>query len=366
MKTLAAVAISKGEPLVMRELTLDETRSDEVRVKLVATGICHTEAMVLNQAYPAPLPFVLGHEGAGIVEAIGKDVTSVEVGDHVVLSFPSCGACSTCVQGHPAYCVDFGALVMGGGRPDGSTAFHDQDGSAVSSHFFGQSSFATVTNVYERSVVKISKDLPLEMMGPLGCGVQTGAGAVLNVLKPEAGSSIVIFGTGAVGMSGLLAAVLANCTTIIAVDIVDSRLEKAKELGATHTINSKQQDAVERVREITRGGANYALDATDNSSAFAQMTKSLAVLGHGAMVGATASGTESPFDIGDLLLTGINISMVMQGDSVPQTFIPKLISLYQAGLFPFDKLVKKYDFADINTAFSDSEAGITLKPVLVF
>jgi len=366
MKTLAAVATSKGEPLVMRELTLDETRSDEVQVKLVATGICHTDAMVLNQAYPAPLPFVLGHEGAGIVEAIGKDVTSVEVGDHVVLSFPSCGACSFCVQGHPAYCVDFGALVMGGGRPDGSTAFHDQDGSAVSSHFFGQSSFATVTNAYERSVVKISKDLPLEMMGPLGCGVQTGAGAVLNVLKPEAGSSIVIFGTGSVGMSGLLAAVLANCTTIIAVDIVDSRLEKAKELGATHTVNSKEQDAVERVREITGGGAKYALDATDNAGAFAQMTKSLAVLGHGAMVGATASGTESPFDIGDLLLTGINISMVMQGDSVPQTFIPRLISLYQAGLFPFDKLVKKYDFADINTAFSDSEAGTTLKPVLVF
>ena len=180
------------------------------------------------------------------------------------------------------------------------------------------------------------------------------------------GGSIVIFGTGAVGMSGLLASVLANCTTIIAVDIVDSRLEKAKELGATHTANSKEQDAVERVREITAGGANYALDATDNASAFAQMTKSLAVLGHGAMVGATASGTESPFDIGDLLLTGINISMVMQGDSVPQTFIPKLISLYQAGLFPFDKLVKKYDFADINTAFSDSEAGTTLKPVLVF
>jgi len=366
MKTLAAVAASKGEPLVIRELTLDETRSDEVRVKLVATGVCHTDAIVRDQIYPIPLPLVLGHEGAGIVEAVGDSVTSVEVGDHVVLSFPSCGVCASCVSGHPAYCVDFGALAMGGARTDGSTAFSAEDGSAVFSHFFGQSSFATVTNVFERSVVKISKDVPLEIMGPLGCGIQTGAGAVLNVLEPEAGSTMVIFGTGAVGMSALLAAVIANCTTIIAVDIVESRLERAKELGATHTINSKNEDAVARVREITGAGANYAVDTTGNAMVFAQMTKALGTLGHGALVGAAAPGTESPFDIGSLLLSGISISMVIEGDAVPQTFIPKLISLYEAGLFPFDKLVKKYEFADINTAFADSESGETFKPVVVF
>ena len=366
MKTLAAVATSKGEPLEMRELTLDETRSDEVRVKLVASGVCHTDAIVRDQVYPTPLPAVLGHEGAGIVEAIGDAVTGVEVGDHVVLSFPSCGVCSSCVSGHPSYCLDLQALAFGGARPDGSTAFSAEDGSAVSSHFFGQSSFATVTNVAERSVVKISKDVPLEIMGPLGCGIQTGAGAVLNVLKPEAGSSIVIFGTGAVGMSALLAAVIANCTTIIAVDIVPSRLERAKELGATHTINSKDEDALERVREITGGGANYAADTTGNATVFAQMTKALGTMGHGALVGAAAPGTESPFDIGSLLLTGIKISTVIEGDAVPQTFIPKLISLYEAGLFPFDKLVKKYEFSDINTAFADSESGDTLKPVVVF
>jgi len=366
MKTLAAVAVSKGDPLVIQDLTLDETRSDEVRVRLVASGVCHTDAIVRDQVYPTPLPAVLGHEGAGIVEAIGDAVTGVEVGDHVVLSFPSCGVCSSCVSGHPSYCLDLQALAFGGARSDGSTAFSDEDGSAVSSHFFGQSSFATVTNVFKRSVVKISKDVPLEIMGPLGCGIQTGAGAVLNVLKPEAGSSIVIFGTGAVGMSALLAAVIANCTTIIAVDIVPSRLERAKELGATHTINSKDEDAVERVREITGGGANYAADTTGNATVFAQMTKALGTMGHGALVGAAAPGTESPFDIGSLLLTGIKISTVIEGDAVPQTFIPKLISLYEAGLFPFDKLVKKYEFADINTAFADSESGDTLKPVVVF
>lgn len=366
MKINAAVATTKGEPLDIRELTLDELRSDEVQVRLVATGVCHTDAIVRDQVYPVPLPAVLGHEGAGIVEAIGDAVTSVEIGDHVVLSFASCGVCSSCVSGHPSYCADFGALAFGGARTDGSTAFSDEDGSPVSSHFFGQSSFASVTNVAERSVVKVSKDVPLDILGPLGCGIQTGAGAVLNVLNPEAGSSIVIYGTGAVGMSALLAAVLANCTTIIAVDIVDSRLERAKELGATHTINSKAEDAVERVREITGGGANYAVDSTGNAVVFAQMTKSLRTLGHGALVGAAAPGTESPFDIGSLLLSGITISMVIEGDSVPQTFIPKLISLYEAGRFPFDTLVKKYDFADINTAFADSESGETLKPIVVF
>ncbi|TFB69029.1 NAD(P)-dependent alcohol dehydrogenase [Cryobacterium sp. Hz9] len=366
MKVTAAVALTKGEPLAIQELILDAPRATEVQVRMVATGVCHTDAIVRDQLYPTPLPAVLGHEGAGIVEAIGEGVTSVEVGDHVLLSFSSCGVCSSCVSGHPSYCIHLYDLDFSGARPDGSTAFTADDGTPVSSHFFGQSSFASVSNVAERSVVKISKDAPLELMGPLGCGIQTGAGAVLNVLRPEAGSSIAIFGSGAVGMSGLLAAVVANATTIIAVDIVDSRLEFAKTLGATHTINSKDEDAVARIREITGGGVNYALDTTGNKFVFAQMTKSLGVLGHGALVGAAAPGTEAPIDIGSLLLTGLKISMVIEGDSVPQTFIPQLISLYEAGVFPFDKLVKKYDFTDINEAFADSESGVTLKPVVIF
>jgi aryl-alcohol dehydrogenase len=351
---------------VIQELILDAPRATEVQVRMVASGVCHTDAIVRDQLYPTPLPAVLGHEGAGIVEAIGEGVTSVEVGDHVLLSFSSCGVCSSCVSGHPSYCIHLYDLDFSGTRPDGSTAFTADDGTPVSSHFFGQSSFASVSNVAERSVVKVSKDAPLELMGPLGCGIQTGAGAVLNVLRPEAGSSIAIFGSGAVGMSGLLAAVVANATTIIAIDIVDSRLEFAKTLGATHTINSKSEDAVARIREITGGGVNYALDTTGNKFVFAQMTKSLGVLGHGALVGAAAPGTEAPIDIGSLLLSGLKISMVIEGDSVPQTFIPQLISLYEAGVFPFDKLVKKYDFADINDAFADSESGVTLKPVVIF
>ncbi|KPI04018.1 Aryl-alcohol dehydrogenase [Actinobacteria bacterium OK074] len=337
-----------------------------MQVRLVATGVCHTDAIVRDQWYPTPLPAVLGHEGAGIVEKVGSAVTGITPGDRVVLSFASCGACAGCNAGHPAYCTDFAMRNFGGARPDRSTAFRAEDGSAVSSHFFGQSSFAGVTNVAERSVVKVSETVPLDILGPLGCGVLTGAGAVLDVLKPKPGSNFVLFGTGAVGLSGLLAAVAAGATTVIAVDIVDSRLEFAKSLGATHTINSRNEDPVARIKEITGGGADYALDATGNKVVFRQMIDSMGLLGHAAIVGLAKPGTESPVDIGSSMLTGVGVTFVLEGDAVPQVLIPQLIALYEAGRFPFDRLIKQYGFEDINQAFEDSESGVTLKPVVTF
>lgn len=366
MKITAAVATAPETDLDIRELELDEPRPDEATVRLVASGVCHTDAIVRDQWYPTPLPAVLGHEGSGIVEAVGSAVTDLKVGDKVVLGPASCGVCEQCITGHPQYCVDFYAYNFGGTRPDGSVAF-TQDGQAISSNFFGQSSFASYTNVRARNAVKVADDAPLELLGPLGCGIMTGSGAVLNVLKPGPGESIAIFGTGAVGLAGMLAAIAAGATTIIMVDIVPSRLEFAKELGATHVVNSREDDAVERIREITGGrGVSYALDTTGVPPVFSQMTKSLALRGHGALVGAAKLGTEAPFDIGTLLVSGITVSMVVEGDAVPREFIPKLISLYERGLFPFDKLVKTYGFSDINTAFADSESGETIKPVLLY
>lgn len=366
MKVNAAVATAPQTELDIRELTLDEPRADEVTVRMVASGICHTDAIVRDQWYPTPLPAVLGHEGSGIVEAVGADVTDLSVGDKVVLAPASCGICENCIAGHPQYCVEFYDLNFGGSRKDGSKAF-DDNGTAVSSNFFGQSSFATATNVRARNAVKIDDDAPVELLGPLGCGIMTGSGAVLNVLKPSPGESIAVFGTGAVGLSGMLAAKAAGATTIIMVDIVPSRLEFAKELGATHVVNSKETDPVEAIRELTAGrGVSYALDTTGVPSVFSQMTKSLALRGHGALVGAAKLGTEAPFDIGTLLTSGINVSMVVEGDAVPREFIPKLISLYERGMFPFDQLVKTYDFKDINRAFADSESGSTIKPIVVY
>ncbi|MFD7445885.1 NAD(P)-dependent alcohol dehydrogenase [Streptomyces sp. NPDC059909] len=365
MKVTAAVATGRGNPLAIKELDLEEPGPGEVRVRMVASGICHTDAVVRDEWYPTPMPAVLGHEGAGVVEKVGAGVTAVEPGDHVLLTFSTCGTCDSCVSGRPAYCAHFLALNFSGRRSDGTAAFSD-NGEPVGSHFFGQSSFASVSNVAERSVIKVPPTVPLKLLGPLGCSVQTGAGAVLNVLDPEAGSTFVVFGTGAVGMSALLAARVANCSTIIAVDIVQSRLQRARELGATHIINGQMENATDHIKEITGGGVDYAVDTTGNQKVFRTMVDSLGSRGHAALVGLAAPGTEATIDIGTTILTGAKISMVIEGDTVPHTFIPRLISLYQDGRFPFDKLVKSYPFTDINTAFQDSEQGTTLKPVVVF
>ncbi|GGG66815.1 aryl-alcohol dehydrogenase [Kocuria dechangensis] len=366
MKVAAAIATAPKAPFELVELELDEPRPGEVQVRLTACGVCHTDAIVRDQWYPTPLPAVLGHEGAGVVESVGAGVTDLAPGDKVVLSFNSCGACRPCLSGHPAYCENFYAHNFAGRRPDGGTAFTQDGGEPVSSHFFGQSAFAAVSNVARRSVVKVDDDAPLELLGPLGCGIQTGAGAVLNVLDPEAGSNIVVFGAGAVGLSAVMAAVVAHATTIVAVDVVPSRLELARELGATHTVDGRAADQVEQIRRITGGGAQYALDTTGVAPVFRTMTDCMGIRGRAALVGASALGTESTIDIGTQLLSGQTISMVIEGDSNPQLFIPRLIHLYRAGLFPFDKLVRTYPLADINQALEDSENGDTLKPVVLF
>ena len=365
MKTKAAVAFEKEQPLVITEIDIDEPRAGEVRVRLVASGVCHTDAIVRDQWYPTPLPAVLGHEGAGIVDAVGPGVTKVAAGDKVLMSFAHCGECANCATGRPGYCQGFFGANFGGRRDDGSSSY-SLDGQQISSHFFGQSSFAAFANIPVNSIVKVPDSAPLEILAPLGCGIQTGAGAGLNTLAPVAGSSIAIFGAGAVGLSGLLGAVIAGCTTIIAVDVHDNRLEFAKTLGATHTVNAAKENVVERIQEITGGGVNYALETTGVPAVFTNMTYALTVRGHAAVVGAAALGTNANFDIGSLLPMGITVTMVVEGDSVPSSFIPKLVDLYERGLFPFDKLVKAYPFDQINEAFDDSAKGITYKPVVIF
>ncbi len=227
----------KGGPFQIETLTVDQPRADEVLVRIVATGMCHTDIVIRDQVYPVPLPIVLGHEGAGIIERVGSAVRKVIPGDHVVLSFMSCGHCTRCAMGQPAYCERGHPLCFGGTREDGSTASRDSRSEPVHDHFFGQSSFGTYALANERTVVKVPKDLPLERLGPLGCGIQTGAGSVMNALKIGTGASFTAFGSGSVGLSAVMAARIVGATTIIAVDVVASRLALAKELGATHTVN---------------------------------------------------------------------------------------------------------------------------------
>lgn len=366
MHVTAAIATAPKAPFELTELTIDEIRPDEVRVKLVATGVCHTDAIVRDQVYPTPLPAVLGHEGAGKVEAVGSMVTSVTPGDSVVLSANSCGACEQCLTGRPAYCADFFGRNFAGTRPDGSTALTHEE-TAVSSHFFGQSSFATHVNVAARSVVKVDNDLPLELLGPLGCGLQTGAGAVINSLDVRPGSSMAVFGTGAVGCAALMAAAAVGATTIIAIDIIDSRLATAMELGATHAINSRTTDVATEIERITSGrGLDYTLDTTGIPAVLRQAADILGTGGTVALVGAPAPGTEVSFEVGASLLKGWRFRTIIEGDSVPQVFIPQLIQLWKQGKFPIEKLSKTFAFAEINEAFEASAAGEVIKPILVF
>ncbi|VXC43689.1 Aryl-alcohol dehydrogenase [Arthrobacter sp. 9V] len=366
MQVTAAVTHSTGAPFILKTLDLDELRPDEVRVRMVATGVCHTDAVVRDQMIPTPLPAVLGHEGAGIVESIGSAVTTVRPGDHVVLSANSCGVCLKCLSGESAYCEDLFARNFGASRADGSTPLSFED-EQISSMFFGQSSFSSVSNVAERSIVRVDKDIDLSLVAPLGCGIQTGAGAVLNDLRPPAGSSIAVFGTGAVGSAALMAAAVSGCTRIIAIDILDSRLDIALALGATHVINSRTDDVTMRLQEITAGrGVDFVLDTTAIPRVLRTAVDNLAVRGTAAVVGSSRPGTEVHLEIGESLNRGWTFKTIIQGSSVPQLFIPALIELWKQGKFPFDRLIKKYSFKDINEAFEDAEKGLTIKPVLVY
>jgi len=363
MKVTAAVVWEKEAPFSVEELEMEEPRAGEVLVRVVGAGTCHTDLIVRDQWYPVPLPVVLGHEGSGVVERVGAGVTSVEPGDPVVLSFDHCGGCPNCLTGKPAYCATFFERNFGGSRPDGSSAL-SKGGESVHSRFFGQSSFATYALASENSVVKVPEGAPLELLGPLGCGVQTGAGAVLNALRPEPGSSIAVFGTGAVGINAILAAAVSGCTTIVGVDIRPERLELARELGATHTVNASESDVVEKVARITGGGPNYALETTGVPGVLRQAVDALAPLGTCGVVGAPPVGTEVSLDWNRVMIPGKTVRGIIEGDSVPQVFIPKLVELHATGRFPFDRLVKFYDLDEINAAAHDAEGGATLKPIL--
>jgi aryl-alcohol dehydrogenase len=359
----AAVVRKKGGPFQIETLTLEEPRPDEVLVRIVATGMCHTDMVARDQLYDVPMPVVLGHEGAGVVEQVGVAVKKLKAGDQVVLTYMWCGHCLPCLRGDLTYCASFYPLNFGGAREDGSTATHDKQGS-VHDHFFGQSSFGTFALVHERNTIKVPNEASLELLGPLGCGIQTGAGAVMNGLKVRPGSSFAAFGGGAVGLSAVMAARIAGATTIIAADVVPSRLALAKELGATHTVNSRESNPVEAVRKITGGGADFTLESSGRPAVLRQAIDALANRGVCGIVGAPALGTEASFDVNGVMTAGKRIIGIIEGDSVPDLFIPSLVELYRQGRFPFDKLVKFYSLDQINQAAEDTEKGITIKPIV--
>jgi len=357
----AALTPCCGADWTMTDVQLDEPRGDEILVRIVATGICHTDISVRDQHLPTPLSAVLGHEGAGVVERVGPAVTELVPGDHVVLTVINCGKCNNCLGGSPTYCEQMMQLNFSGRRLDGSALIRRGE-EEVSGGFFGQSSFATFALATERNAVKVPKDIDLSLLGPLGCGIQTGAGTVFNTLRPEIGSSIVIFGAGAVGLSAIMAARVAGCTSIIAVDLHANRLELARELGATHVIDPLAGDIVQAVRAIG-GGVNYAIDTTANTTVIRQAVDCLLPMGRCTMVGVSPPGAEVTVPVMSLFF-GQTLCGAVEGNAVPKILIPRLIELWRQGRFPFERMVKFYDFEQINQAVADSASGATLKAIL--
>ena len=363
MRITAAVVREKSGPFTVEQLDLTDPRDDELLVEVAASGMCQTDLHGRDGYYTTPYPAVFGHEGAGIVRATGKAVRGFTAGDHVVMSYPWCGECSNCRTNRQTYCVDAFPLKMDGTRPDGST-LHSQNGKPVYSSFFQQSSFGTFTIANERFAVKVRNDAPLDLLGPLACGGQTGAGAVLNVMKPQAGESLAVFGVGAVGLAALMAAKIAGCDPIIAVDVHEHRLKLARELGATHTINhAGRTDVVAEIRKVTGRGVAYSLETSALASVFREAIECLMPAGTCVLLGSARAGTDVSFPM-PFLQEGRVIRGVIQGDSVPKEFIPQLVEFIMQGRFPVERMIAFYDLADINRAASESSAGKTIKPVL--
>lgn len=358
----AAIVDAPGAPFRLAEITLNGLQSDEVLVEVVAAGICHTDTSIRDSAVRTPKPVVLGHEGAGIVLAVGSAVERCKAGDRVVTSFASCGECSACSGGRPTYCSTGDQRNFGGRRVDQTTAYYE-GGGGVGSHFFGQSVFSAKAVVHERSVVPVETEIPLELLAPLGCGIQTGAGAALNALKVGPGDIFLVIGSGSVGLSAVMAAKVVGAQVIVAIDLQASRLALAAELGATNTLHADVDGLAEKLRAIAPHGFTQVLDTTGRPASIVMGLELLAVGGVCGSVGMPHTPVE--FSMKLLMSKGASLRGIIQGDSDPMTTIPELIALHQRDMFPFHRLVTYYSFADINNAVADMLSGAVIKPILL-
>ncbi|MCU1643028.1 MAG: Zn-dependent alcohol dehydrogenase, class [Nocardia sp.] len=364
MEIKAAVLHEVGEQFSVQAVELAAPAADEVVVEIAGAGICHTDLAVKAGHLPFPLPGVLGHEGSGTVVAVGANVTSVSAGDKVAISFNSCGDCTQCGKGAPAYCLRFMEYNFGGVRADGSSAVAEA-GKPLGSNFFGQSSLATHAIAHVRNVVKLPDDVPIELAGPLGCGIQTGAGAVMNSLYVEAGASLVVAGAGAVGLAAVLAAVVREAAFIIVVEPHETRRKLALDLGATHAIDPSAGPVAEQIRAIVPEGVEYAIDTTAVVSVLEQLLASLGARGTLGLIGVPANPEAVlPVALIPAVLQGLTVRGITEGDADPQIFIPYILDLYRRGKFPFDKLISTMPMSEINEAVAAQQRGDVVKVVL--
>ena len=362
----AAIVRQLGGPFTIEDIQVESPRDDEVLVRLVASGICHTDIVFRDGGLPVPMPIVLGHEGSGVVEAVGAKVTHVKPGDHVVLTMNSCGTCPNCNKHQPMYCFNMPLHNMLGSRPDGSSPL-SQNGTPLHGAVFYQSSFATRAIAHANNTVRVESDLPLEILGPLGCGIQTGAGAAINSLKLGPGDSFAVFGGGAVGLSAMLGAIAVGAGPVIVVEPNAERAALARELGAAHTIDpTSTPDVLAKLKELSGGGVTHAVDTTGKPAVVAIAVEALLPNGMLGLLGVPPPDATVPANMMSMLIRGVGVKYIVEGDSDPKEFIPRMIALYREGKFPFDRLIRKFPFAQINEAAHASEIGAVLKPVIVY
>jgi aryl-alcohol dehydrogenase len=362
--TRAAVMREPHGRWSIERVSVAEPGPEEVRVRVIASGICQTDVHARDGFFPIPCPAIYGHEGAGIVESVGSAVTTLAPGDHVIMANPSCGVCDDCRAGFETYCANAPALKQSGYRADGRSLAFRAGEAPVYGSFFQQSSFAGVTLATARNTIRVPKEAPLDVLAAFPCGVNTGAGAVLNVLEPKAGESYVAFGTGTVGFAGMLAARLCGCDPIVAVDLFDDRLALARALGASATVNARDPELIAKVRKLAGGrGARYCLEAAGFPQALRAAVEVLAPRGTACLVGSARPGVEVGLEM-KTIQQGRIVRGCVQGESDVQRFLPRLIDLYAAGKLPIDRLVRHYPHAAINEAVADMLAGTTIKAVL--
>lgn len=341
-------------------IELPELGGDDVLVRIMAAGFCHTDVTPRSASRNHMLPLVTGHEGAGIVEAVGSKVTGIEIGDHVLLSYASCGDCHPCRRHEPYYCERFMELnIIGADQkmPCG----HDADGRRVGTNWFGQSAFASHSVVNARSAVVVDKSLPLSELCALGCGVQTGAGTIMNVFKMSVGEKLVVIGTGTVGLSAVMAARAAGAAEIVVVDLHDNRLALARELGATHCFKAGSEDLKSDIVAVLPSGADYALDTSGRPDVIPLALSILRLGGVCAQVGGDGENLVVP----PHLLNGRVLTRIVEGNSDPQVFIPRLVELWRHGALPLAKLMRSFSLAEVNEAEQSSLDGTVVKPVIV-
>ena len=360
MTTISAlVSRSKETPFTLETLELADPGPDEVQVRITAAGLCHTDLAVLGS--PMMMwPGVLGHEAAGVIERVGTNVTEVRPGDHVATTVAWCGRCEACLQGRPTKCHHMMPLNFTGTREDGSTILTASDGSPVGGRFMGQSCFATHALLSSTSVIPVPDDIDPRVVAALGCGLQTGSGAVLNTLRVAPGDSIVISGTGPVGLGAVMAAAASGATRIVAVDVLKPRLDLALQLGATHAIDGRSDDVLAKIQEAVGQPADLAFDTTGVPEV---VLTDLAALKLDGRFAAGASGLEAASQ--SPVMMGKTIHNIIAGDSVPLLFLPRLIDLHRNGKFPVERLISTYPMEDIDEAIEDTSAGKATKAILM-